>query len=1132
MPVRAPLSLTEPQRLEVLRAYDILDSAPEEMFDEITTLAAEICETPIALVSLVDESRLWFKSKVGMTLQEMPRETVSFCCHLLSGQELLVVPDALADSRFAQHPLVQGEPQIRFYAGVPLLAPEGAVLGALCVIDCVPRQLSELQLRTLSVLGKQIMRQIQMQRDVLEMRHSQQAVQSTMAEREQTVAALRYSEAEQRQLAERLEAAQQAGGIGSWVVDVNTFEAEWSDETHRVFGTDPATTQVSFEAFLQRVHPEDYEAVDQAFKESIVGGTPSVFIHRMVMDDGRVRHIEQRWQAFRDDEGVPYQAIGTSQDVTARILAEFRLQRLNRLYAVSNGINAAIVRITDTQQLYEEACRIAVEQGGLIMAWVGIAYQDSQTLQPVAVHGNDAGYLAEAQVSLLPEPRGMGPSGRAYRENQVAFSRDMATDPLVAPWCVAALERGYRSCASFPLRAQGEPFGVFSVYGGVCGFFDEDAFEFLSAIAENLSYAVESHLREQQRQQTEIALRTSEARFRSYFELSMHGIAVTTPEKGWIQANDRLCTILGYPREELMTRNWADITYPDDLPADMRYFGRLLAGTIEKYEIEKRFIRKDGRIIWTSIGVGCVRNADGTIAYIIGVLLDIDARKQNEQMLGEQATLLDNAQDAILVRDLRDRITYWNKSAERLYGWTAEEAIGQSCEELLHLELTDFKTARETTLNTGKWMGELQQRSRDGRLITVEARWTLIRDEAGQPKSLLGINTDISARKQLEQQFLRTQRMESIGTLAGGIAHDLNNVLAPIMMSIDLLRLRETDPRRLEVLSTIEGSARRGADMVKQVLSFARGVVGEKVDVQLGHLIAEIAKIVNETFLQHIHVHADVPAGLWVVRGDPTQMHQVLLNLCVNARDAMPSGGTITITASNVVLDAQSATMHIDATHGPYVRISVQDTGTGMPPEVVDRIFEPFFTTKEVGHGTGLGLSTSVSIVKQHGGFVRVRSDLGKGTTFSIYLPAQMECSESSEEICQNTLPQGDGELILVVDDEAAVLDITRQTLESYGYRVLLAANGVDALALYTSHQADIAVVLTDLMMPVMDGPTAIQVLRHINPQVRIVAASGLNADALVAKATNAGASQFLSKPYTAETLLHALRTALSGGPE
>ncbi|MDB6005461.1 MAG: multi-sensor hybrid histidine kinase, partial [Prosthecobacter sp.] len=881
MPVTATVPLSETQRLEVLRAYGILDSAPEEMFDEITALAAEICETPIALVSLVDESRLWFKSRVGITLQEMPRETVSFCCHLLSGQELLVVPDALADSRFAQHMLVRGEPNIRFYAGMPLLAPEGAVLGALCVIDRVPRQLTDLQLRTLSVLGRQIMRQIQMQRDVLEIRHSQQAQQLITAESEQTLAALRMSEAEQRQLAERLAAAQQAGGTGSWVVDMNTFEADWSEETHRVFGTDPATTEASFESFMQLVHPEDYEAVDQVFKESILVGMPRVFVHRIVMKDGRVRHIEQRWQAFCDDDGIPYQAIGTSQDVTARILAEFRLQRLNRLYAVSNGINAAIVRITDTQQLYEEACRIAVEQGGLIMAWVGIAHLESQTLRPAAIHGNDAGYLAEAQVSLLPVPRGMGPSGRAYRENQVAFSHDMAADPLVAPWSEAALERGYRSCSSFPLRIDGQPFGVFSVYGGVSGFFDEDAFEFLSAIAENLSYAVESLQREQRRRQTEIALRASEARFRSYFELSMHGIAVTTPEKGWLQANDRLCTILGYPREELMARSWADITHPDDLPADVHSFNLLLAGSIEKYELEKRFIRKDGRIIWTSIGVGCVRNADGTIAHVIGVLLDIDARKQNEQMLREQATLLDNAQDAILVRDLQDRITYWNQSAERLYGWTAEEAIGQSCEELLCRDLTDFKTAGEATLKTGKWMGELQQRSRDGRLITVEARWTLIRDEAGHPKSLLTINTDISARKQLEQQFLRTQRMESIGTLAGGIAHDLNNVLAPIMMSIDMLRMRETDPRRLEVLSTIEGSARRGADMVKQVLSFARGVGAEKVDVQLGHLIAEIAKIVNETFLQHIHVHADVPKGLWVVRGDPTQMHQVLLNLCV-----------------------------------------------------------------------------------------------------------------------------------------------------------------------------------------------------------------------------------------------------------
>jgi len=1248
-----PMSLSEPQRLAVLRAYDILDTESEEMFDELTQLAAQVCEVPIALVSLVDEARLWFKARVGVDVSEKPRGA-SFCESVVLTSDMLVVPDALADERFAQSPLVTGEPHIRFYAATPLITPEGAVLGTLCVIDQVPRELSARQLEALQVLGRQVMQLIVMRHMVLDMRHSRQEEEHTREERELTLDALRKSEEEQRRLAQRLEAAQEAGGIGSWVVDLRTFQAEWSEQTHHVFGTDPQTTPECYASFEERVHPEDVDVVNEIFRESIEQCVPRVYIHRMVMRDGRVRHIEQRWQAMRDESGEPFQAIGTSQDVTDRILAEHRLQRLNRLYAISSGINAAIVRITDTQQLYEEACRIAVEEGGLRMACVAVADAASQRLVPLASHGCENGYLANANISLEEVPRGMGPSGRAYRENEAVFCQDIATDPMMEPWREAALQRGYHACACFPLRVEERPIGVFAVYGDASHYFSTDECQFLNAIAENLSYAVESRQREQQRRQAELALkaseerftsfmahspvagwivdeecryhyvspgyyrvfdvqgrqeltgltalevhgpelteayqsrnrqvleerraiervmpgkradgtpgeffvvcfpiitpghaplvgglamditeqrraeqtlRESEGRFRSYFELSLHGIAITTPDKGWTQVNDRLCSILGYEREELMQLSWPEITHPDDLEADLLHFERLMAGTVQNYEMEKRFIRKDGRVVWTSIGVGCVRNADGSVAHIIGVVLDIDERKHAEQVLREQATLLDCAQDAIMVRDLQDRILYWNKSCERLYGWTAAEAMDRVAEELLYRDATDFHKAWEQSMTQGEWVGELQQWTKDGRPLTIQGRWTLIRHEDGRPKSLLCINTDITGRRQLEQQFLRAQRMESLGTLAGGIAHDLNNVLAPIMMSIGVLRLRETNPQRLEMLETIEGSARRGADMVQQVLSFARGVVGQNLEVHLGHLIDEIIKIVNETFMQHIHAQQDVAADLWMVKGDPTQLHQVLLNLCVNARDAMRAGGTITISAKNVMLDEQYTSMNIEATTGPHVQVTVADTGTGMPPEVVERIFEPFFTTKELGKGTGLGLSTTLSIIKHHGGFIRVQSEPGRGTKFSLYLPAQTSTAAGTDSPSPSMLPQGNGELVLVVDDEEAVREITRHTLETFGYQVVVANHGVDAIALYSNQKEQVAAILMDLMMPVMDGPTAIQVLRHMSPGLPIIAASGISTEHHVARASSAGATRFLPKPYTAETLLNALNEALS----
>lgn len=495
----------------------------------------------------------------------------------------------------------------------------------------------------------------------------------------------------------------------------------------------------------------------------------------------------------------------------------------------------------------------------------------------------------------------------------------------------------------------------------------------------------------------------------------------------------------------------------------------------------------------------------------------------------EKASLLDLSRDAILVCGLDRRVTYWNKSAERLYGWSAAEAVGRPVTDIIADSGSgsgSFQQAYDEVIQAGEWDGEIQQVRKEGRKLVVEGRWTLLRDAAGQPRSILMINTDITERKKFEEQLLRSQRMESLGTLAGGIAHDLNNALTPIMMSIELLKLHEKDALRMGVLATIENSARRGAEMVRQVLSFSRGVEGQRVDVQAGHLLKGIEKIATETFLKNIRVTSDIPADLWIVQGDPAQIHQMLLNLCVNARDAMPNGGTLTLSAANHLLDEQCAAMIAGAKPGPYLRIELEDTGMGMSPEVVDRIFEPFFTTKELGKGTGLGLSSALAIIKSHQGFIRVSSELDKGSKFQVYLPAQAEGLSLPSPV-QVEMPRGNGQLVLLIDDEEPVRHITGQTLESFGYRVLPAADGVEASTLYAEHKEQVAVVLTDMMMPVMDGPATIQVLMRMNPQVRIIAASGLGVKDMVAKATNAGVTDFIPKPYTAETLLKMLHTVL-----
>ena len=517
-----------------------------------------------------------------------------------------------------------------------------------------------------------------------------------------------------------------------------------------------------------------------------------------------------------------------------------------------------------------------------------------------------------------------------------------------------------------------------------------------------------------------------------------------------------------------------------------------------------------------------------SLAHFISLVFAQWERRQVEDMLRQQASLLDKAKDAIFVRDLDHNITYWNKSAEGLYGWTAKEAKGRKASELLHLDEAQFEESNRRVLADGEWAGEIRQVTKTGAELTVEGRWTLVRDGRGSPKCVLAMNTNITEQKRLEDQILRSQRMESIGTLAGGIAHDLNNVLTPIMMSVDLLNLRVKDPACRETLKTIASSARRGADMLNQVLSFARGIEGPKTPLQLRRLLQELARIVGDTFPKNIHLRLqDELLETDTVSGDPTQIHQVLLNLCVNARDAMPAGGTLTIRAASILIDAQYASMNIDAREGPHIMVSVEDDGAGIAPEILPKIFDPFFTTKETGMGTGLGLSTSLAIMKSHGGFFRVYSELGHGSCFRAYLPAQSAQVTAQPQVEGQAPPRGNHELVLLVDDEAAVREITRQTLEAYGYRVLLAADGAEAMALYSKHQNEIALVFTDMRMPVMDGTTTIQVLMKMNPEVRIIAASGINSNQGIAKDAGAGVRQFLPKPYTAETILRILHQVL-----
>ena len=509
------------------------------------------------------------------------------------------------------------------------------------------------------------------------------------------------------------------------------------------------------------------------------------------------------------------------------------------------------------------------------------------------------------------------------------------------------------------------------------------------------------------------------------------------------------------------------------------------------------------------------------------VQTELIERQRSEEKIREQAALLDITTDAVWVLNLNNQILFWNQGAEQLYGWQKAEAITMSARHLLAPNSSpQLEDIQKAVVETGKWQGELRQLTKDGKEILVESRWTAVFGE-NQLKSILVVNTDITQKKQLEKQLFHAQRLESLGTLAGGIAHDLNNILTPILAIAQLLQMKLTDAdaSTLEFLKMQETNTKRGAALINQILAFARGSEGQRQVLQLQNLISEVKQVTAGTFSKSIEVHTHIDPDLQPVSADPTQLHQVLMNLCVNARDAMPAGGSLSISAENLFIDESYAHMHLDAKVGPYVMMSVADTGMGISPEAIDKIFDPFFTTKELGQGTGLGLSTVISIIRSHGGFLNVYSEVGQGTQFKVYLPAiQGAEARSAADLEQ---PLGRGELVLVVDDEALIREVTKTSLEASGYKVLTASDGIDAVAAYAEHKDKVDIVLMDMMMPNMTGPAAMQILRRMNPLVKIVALSGLPSSEKVREVMNMGATEFLAKPYTAQELLKTLHLVL-----
>jgi PAS domain S-box-containing protein len=628
------------------------------------------------------------------------------------------------------------------------------------------------------------------------------------------------------------------------------------------------------------------------------------------------------------------------------------------------------------------------------------------------------------------------------------------------------------------------------------------------------------------RQEAEASLAASQARYERLINEAQDAIFSLSPTGAITSLNPAFEAITGWPRERWIGRHFLELIHDSDRARAEDRFQRL--------EKEKRpapfellLNTAAGATVAVEFSVSYSQSARGT--ELLGVGRDITARKRAETTIRHLSEVIDQAPVAIVMLDLKNCVVYWNRGATLLYGWTADEMRGRCVDEMLHGETrAALEKGRQAVQREGAWRGEIPVVTKDGRRLDAEYSMSLIRDDHGAPIGRLSIAIDITEKNRLQAQFLRAQRMENLGLLAAGIAHDFNNILAPILMVAQLLRTDDSAESRRRLLGTLEQSAERGAALVKQILSFAHGGTEGLTAVQLKHIARDVIAMVEETFPKNIRFSHHVPSDLWAIRGNPTHLHQVLLNLCVNARDAMPQGGELRLTIENRQLDDAAAHALRNGRPGSFVIVEVSDTGTGIPTHVLPHIWEPFFTTKESGKGTGLGLSTVRGILRTHDGFVDVQSTPGRGTTFCLFFPADLSSLPAEAPPPGFAeLPRGNGELVLVIDDEASVRDLVHAVLARQGYQVALARDGVEAMNLLRLRpQQRPRVVVTDVVMPRLGGEALLPLLRLQLPEAKIIVMSGMgSADAPQISPESGDA--FLLKPFKPDALLEAIHRLL-----
>ncbi|PAW88820.1 MAG: hypothetical protein B9S33_04095 [Pedosphaera sp. Tous-C6FEB] len=625
----------------------------------------------------------------------------------------------------------------------------------------------------------------------------------------------------------------------------------------------------------------------------------------------------------------------------------------------------------------------------------------------------------------------------------------------------------------------------------------------------------------QQLSETEVRLHQSEAQMRQIMEHVGDWILVFDPQGNCSYSNPAYAKALDASPGTAGHDFWDRLEGDDAVRLREDFNTVVRHGQTHRSEARVRNGQAH-RHIEAQFNPGCDQR--GTLINVILVCRDITARRLAEEQMRAQTAIMDQAQDAIIICGPEDEIIYWNRSAERIYGWTAAEARGRNLNTFLHpAPPPQLAEARKSVLVLGNWHGELRQAAKDGSTVEVRSRWTLFRDAAGKPQSLLVVNSDVRSQLRDEGEFKRAQHVASLEVLADTLARDMQIMVEPLLLSSQLLRLRGRNQDAPDLYSP------RLAELIRQTDLLAQSTAVVRVPLPLSSLVEEVARLLRMSFPANVAVTTSIPADLWTVTGDPDAVRQVLLNLSINAREAMPEGGILELNAENLALSGDDGRLRGVGRPGLHVVITLSDTGKGIPSQDLSRIFSPFFRHQEQGHAVGTGLTAVRAIVQSHGGFVTVESELNQGSRFRVFLPATTQAAVVEVRPPRRVLPHGHGECILLVDDEAGFREITQVTLEKYGYRVLTASDGSEGLALFMRHRDEIKLVLTDIVMPVMDGAALIGALNKLEVRIPFLAVSGLveREKVMVSTAAPGVSVEFLAKPFSPEALLTLVRELL-----